>query len=92
MTRDESLHGEVDRRGHIYAEGPTEDDPPGTNRELGTDQGRQVRAKLYGDGSRHAAQGAETSGKGWQVAGGEKVQVDSDPLQESICGASERER
>ena len=55
--------------------------PPGTDRDLGTSRGRQGGEMDVGHGGRirHAAQGAETSGGGWQVADGYKVQVDDDP-------------
>ena len=48
--------------------------------------------KGHGRKSRHAAQGAETSGGGWQVAGGDKVQLDDDPHREMMWRAGEREQ
>ena len=41
---------------------------------------------------RNAAQGAETSGGGWRVAGGEKFQVEDDPRRERMWGVGEREQ
>ena len=52
--------------------------PPGANRDLGAGRGRQRGENGRGDGSRrrHTAQGTETSGRGWRVAGVGVVQVD----------------
>ena len=41
---------------------------------------------------RHAAQGAETNGRGWWGLGVDDVQVDCVPLQERMWGAGETER
>ena len=46
----------------------------------------------HGKGIRHEARGAETSGIIWRVAGGDKVQVDDDPLRKKMLGAGERYR
>ena len=58
-------------RDKTETEGPTMDDPPGDNRDLGAGQGRKGGETDGGRGgrSRHAAQVAESIGVGWQVTG-----------------------
>ena len=45
-----------------------------------------------GGRSRHAAQGAETSGRFWRVAGVNNFQVDGFPLREKMGGVCATER
>ena len=66
------------------------DNPPGTDRDLGTGQGRQGGANICRTLQKTQARGAETSGGGWQVAGGKKLQVDDVTHRERMWGLGER--
>ena len=65
--------------------------PKGTWAQAESDKGERTDAG-DGRGSRHTARGAEMSGRGWKLAGGEKVQVDDDPRRERMWGAGVKER
>ena len=50
------------------------------------------RGQMYAgpsSGNRHMAQGAQTSGGIWRVAGGDAIQVNDDPRRERMWGAGE---
>ena len=72
-------------------EGPMTGDPPGANSDLGAGQGRKGGGRTDAEldnRSRHTAQGAETSGGGWRVAGVGRSQLDNVPRQERNQGRS----
>ena len=80
-----------ERQGYKVDGGTKNWNPPPWGR-----QGPGIRPRAEGGGrtavghgsrSRHAAQGADTSGGGWRVAGVDEVHVDNIPHQERRWGA-----
>ena len=69
--------------------------PPGTDRDLGTGQGRKEGVQTdvgHGGGRRHAARGTETIGRGWRVEGGVEVKVENLPFQYWMWRAGDKKR
>ena len=68
-------------------------EPPEAVKDLDAGQGRQRGdEQTRSDGrDRNAAQGAETSGRGWWEVGMDNIQVDGVPLKERRWGARETE-
>ena len=67
-----------ERQGHGGAEVPDMQNPPQSDKYLGAGQCQQKGKRTSTGNSgrrRHAAQGVETSGGGWKVAGVGDVQV-----------------
>ena len=83
------------RRDTSETEGPASGEPLGDDRDLGADQGHKRGGRtdaVYGGRRRHVSRGAETSGRGWRVAGVGNIQVEGIPCRERRWGAGVTER
>ena len=78
MKRDKNSHGEGDSRGYRYVEGPTIDNPLGTERDLGIVRGNQggengrrrwQRKQAHGAGRRDERQRLEVGRWGKSTGG-----------------------
>ena len=74
---------------------PQQANPPGADRDLGAGRGKKRGEHTvtgHGGRCRHAERVAETSGRGWRVAGVGNVQVDGALRQEKGWGSGASKR